>query len=146
MSCFSAFSIFTVFFSPSPRCRFSWWFLCSSHNCWQSISFVTCKSCDNDKRNRISSHSPSSWYGRLQRSFSPSATHGTWLFHLLLLIFCNCWLTVNLKNHSNSNQWPDGRWSWYFCRHRGACFSSCQINLSEGKLSCSLLNLKHTQI
>lgn len=93
VSLLSPFFLF-IFFSPYPRCRFSWWLLCSSHNSWQSISSVTCKSCDNGKRNRISSHSPSSWYGRLQCSFSPSATHGTWLFHLLLLISCSCWLTV----------------------------------------------------
>lgn len=64
------------------RYRFGKWNLFPSNNSWKAVSSFACKPCDCIKRNRISAYSSSSWYGRLQCSFSSSTAHGT------VVLFC----------------------------------------------------------
>lgn len=60
----------------------------TSYNPWKTVPTFTCKSRDHVKRNGISSYSPSSWYGRLQCSFSSPASHGTVVFVCLGFLIC----------------------------------------------------------
>lgn len=94
----------------SLRCRFGKWGVLTSHNFRKRVPTFACQPCDYVKRNRISSHSPGSWYGRLQCSFSPPTAHGT-----MPLFFTCCYCSYNFNDkHFLAEEGTVGKF-WVAC-------------------------------